>query len=125
MNCAEYKELLVAYIEGILDESQKESITEHLKDCVSCQAEVGELSDLRDRLLKNGKILAQSDLENVVLDRIIREQNTKLKTATKISTSLKIRRIIMKSKITRFAAAAVIIIAAGINLEVEHQLSLR
>ena len=116
MNCAEYKELLVAYIEGILDESQKEIVAEHLKDCASCQAEVKELSDLRDRLLKNSKTLAQSDLEEVVLDRIIREQNVRLKTATKISTHLAIRRIIMKSSITRIAAAAVIIIAVTVGI---------
>jgi len=115
MNCAEYKELLVAYIEGLLDEAEKHSVAEHLKSCASCRAELKEVSDLHDRLVKNSNTLAQSDLEEVVLDRIIREQNVRLKTSTKISTSLKLRRIIMKSKITRFAAAAVIIMAALIT----------
>jgi len=112
MNCAEYKELLVAYIEGLLDEAEKHSVAEHLKSCASCRAELKEVSDLHGRLVKNGNTLTHSDLEEVVLDRIIREQNVRLKTTTKISTSLKLRRIIMKSKITRFAAAAAIIIAA-------------
>jgi outer membrane lipoprotein-sorting protein len=116
MNCAEYKELLVAYIEGLLDEAEKHSVAEHAKSCASCRAELKELRDLQGRLVKNGNTLTQSDLEEVVLDRIIREQNVRLKTTTKISTSLKLRRIIMKSSITKFAAAAVIIIAvtAGI-----------
>jgi len=111
MNCAEYKELLVAFIEGLLDETEKHSVAEHLKSCASCRAELKEVSNLRDRLVKNSQALAQSDLEEVVLDRIIREQNERIKTATKISNYLMIRRIIMKSKITKLVAAAAIIIA--------------
>ncbi len=110
MNCAESKELMVAYIEDLLDEKNKGSVAEHLKDCASCQAELKEISNLRDRLVKNGKVLAQGDIENVVLDRIIREQNVRLKTATRIGASLKIRRTIMKSRIIKLAAAAVIVI---------------
>lgn len=116
MNCAECRELLVAYIEGLLDEVRKRSVSEHLKDCASCQAELKELTDLRDRLVNNGKVLAQSDLENVVLERIIREQNVRLKTANKISPSLKIRRIIMKSKVTKFATAAAIIAIVALSI---------
>jgi hypothetical protein len=116
MNCEESKELMVAYIEDLLDEKNKRSVAEHLKDCASCRAELKEISNLRDRLVKNGKVLARGDVENAVLDRIIREQNVKLKAATNISAGLKIRRIIMKSPITKLAAAAVIIIGvmAGI-----------
>src|SRR4030042_4025484 len=117
MNCAEYKELLVAYIEDLLDETQKHSVAEHLKSCASCRAELEEVRNLQGRLVKNGNTLTQSNLEDVVLDRIIREQNVRLKTSTcgepvestKISTSLKIRRLIMKSPIIKLAAAAVII----------------
>ena len=116
MNCAEYKELLVAYIEGLLDEVEKHSVAEHLKSCASCRAELKEVSDLHDRLVKNSNTLAQSDLEEVVLDRIIQEQNVRLKTSTKISTSLKLRRIIMKSPFVKLAAAAVIIIAVLVGL---------
>jgi len=93
MNCAEYKELLVAFTEGLLNEAQKRSVTEHLKDCAVCQTELDEINNLRSRLINNGKTLAQSNLEDEVLDRIVREQNVRIKTATKISTSLKTRRI--------------------------------
>jgi len=116
MNCAECKELLVAYVEGLLDESQKEIVAEHLNSCTACQAELKELTDLRDRLVNNGKALAKSNLENKVLERIIREQNVRLKTVSQVSTSLKIRRIIMKSRIVKLAAAAVIIVVAFIAL---------
>jgi predicted anti-sigma-YlaC factor YlaD len=119
MNCAECKELLVAYIEGLLDETKKRSVAQHLKDCAVCRAELKQTSNLCSRLVNNGKNLAQTNLEDVVLERIIREQNVRLKTAHKISASLKIRRILMKSKITSIAAAAAIIIAVVIGI---HQL---
>jgi outer membrane lipoprotein-sorting protein len=111
MNCAESKELMVAYIEDLLDEENKRSVAEHLKGCASCRAELKEISNLRDRMEKNGKALTSSDLENAVLDRIICEQHIKLKTT---STSQSIWRVIMKSRITKLSAAAAVIIIAGI-----------
>ncbi len=116
MNCAESKELMAAYIEGLLDEKDKQSVAEHLKDCASCRAELKEINNLRDRLVKNGKVLGRGDFENAVLDRIIREQNVRLKAATQISAGLKTWRIIMRSRITKLAAAAVIIIAVFVSL---------
>jgi len=117
MNCAECKEILVAYIEGLLQESQKQAVAEHLKDCSACRAEAKELTRLHDRLVANGKVLAQSDLEDDVMNQIVREQNVSLKAANKAAAGLKLRRIIMKSPIIKMAAAAAIIIAVliGIN----------
>ena len=116
MNCAESKELLVAYVEGLLEDSEKQAVAEHLKDCSACQAELQEMTGLHDRLVTNGKALAQSNLEKDVMNQVIREQNVRLKTAARATEALKIRRTIMKSPVTRIAAAAVIIVAAlGIN----------
>ncbi len=117
MNCAEYKELFVEYIEGLLDESRKQQVAEHLTDCPTCRAEVQQLTTLHDRLVKNGKNAAQSKLEDQVMNRIVREQNVRLKAANKAGTALKLRSIIMKSPVVKIAAAAVIIIAVliGIN----------
>ncbi len=119
MNCTESKELLVAYVEGLLDETEKQQIAEHLKDCPACQAESAEVRALRDRLVKNGKVLSDSRLEDEVLNRIIREQNVKLKAGAEASVGLRVRRIIMESRITRLAAAAVIIIAVLVGV---HQI---
>lgn len=116
MNCAESKELMAAYIEGLLDEKDKQSVAEHLNDCASCRAELKETNNLRDRLVKNGKVLGRADFENAVLDRILREQNIQLKAATTMSAGLKIRRIIMRSPITKLAAAAVIVIAVVLGV---------
>ncbi len=118
MNCTESKELLVAYVEGLLEGSEKQAVAEHLKDCSACQAELKELTGLHDRLVTNGKTLAQSNLEKDVMNQVIREQNVRLKTAARATNALKIRRTIMKNPMTKIAAAAVIIIAVliGINL---------
>jgi outer membrane lipoprotein-sorting protein len=116
MNCAECKELLVAYVEGLLDESPKKTVSEHVKTCQSCQAEVEQSTNLRNRLVKNGKALSESHLEDKVLNRIIQEQNVRLKTARKAGEGLNLRSIIMKSKITRMAAAAAIIFAVLIGI---------
>jgi hypothetical protein len=116
MNCSEYKELLVEYIEGLLDESRKQQVEEHLNNCPDCRAEVQQLTNIHDRLVNNGKNTAQSNLENKVMDRIVREQNVQLKAAAKAGSALKLRRTFMKSPLTKIAAAAVIIIAAGILL---------
>ena len=116
MNCAESKELLVAYVEGLLEDSEKQAVEGHLKDCSACQAELQELTGLHDRLVTNGKALAQSNLEKDVMNQVIREQNVRLKATTRATDALKIRRTIMKSPVTKIAAAAVIIVAAlGIN----------
>lgn len=116
MNCAECKEILVAYLEGLLEDPQKEEVTKHLKDCHACQSESAELTALHRRLVKNGKALSDSRLEDEVLNRIIQEQNLRLKAGTKASTGLRLRRLIMKSKITRVAAAAAIIFAVLIGV---------
>jgi hypothetical protein len=116
MNCAECKEILVAYLEGLLTEPQKHAVTDHLKDCHTCQAEVKQLTNLRDRLVSNGKAVAQSDLEDEVLNRIVREQNVRLKAANKAGAGLKLRRLIMRSSITRIAVAAAVFVVAALGV---------
>ena len=116
MNCAECKEILVAYLEGLLAESEKQAVTDHLKDCHSCRAELKQLTSLQERLVSNGRVVAQSDLEDEVLNRIIREQNVRLKAANKASAGLKLRRLIMRSSITRIAVAAAVLVVAALGV---------
>ena len=116
MNCAECKEILVAYLEDLLAEPQKHAVTEHLKDCHLCQAEVKQLTNLRERLVSDGRAAAQSDLENEVLNRIVREQNVRLKAAKKAGAGLKLRRLIMKSSVTRIAVAAAVLVVAALGV---------
>jgi hypothetical protein len=116
MNCTECRELLVAYVEELLDESQKQTVAKHLQDCPACRTQAQELGSLHERLIANGKALAQSDLENDVMNQIVREQNIQLKTATRATEALTIRRTIMKSPITRIAAAAAVIVVAALGV---------
>jgi hypothetical protein len=116
MNCSDCKEILVEYIEGLLGQSQKQQVEEHLKGCPNCRAEVQKLTNLHERLVTNGKTLARDDFENNVMNKIIREQNVQLKTAARANKALDIRRNIMKSPFVKITAAAVIIIAAVLLL---------
>ena len=116
MKCTEIKELLVGYVEGLLKDPEKQAVEGHLKDCSACQVELEELKGLHDRLVTNGKALAQSNLENDVMNQVIREQNTRLKATTRATAALTIRRTIMKSPITKIAAAAAIIIIAALGV---------
>lgn len=118
MNCQDCKEHLVEYIEELLEDQQAGAIESHLADCPGCRAEAARMTDLRKRLFENGQTFAQTDLENAVFDRIVRRQHLKLKEIRKIDRQFNLWRIIMKSKITKLAAAAVIIIAVlfGMNI---------
>ncbi len=110
MNCAECQELLVLYIEQLLDDSQRQTVAKHLEDCQSCRKELEGLQTLQDRLVKNGKTVAATSVEDQVMNRIIREQSTRLKSAEQASASLRLRRFLMKSAMAKVAAAAVIVV---------------
>lgn len=118
MNCTECIEKLVEYIEGLLPEGQKQAIEAHLRDCQKCRTELQEVTSLGKRITSDAKSRQLADFENAVLNRIIREQNLKLKQADGISRQLEIWRMIMKSRITKFAAAAAIIAAMVVSVTV-------
>jgi hypothetical protein len=116
MNCTECKELFVEYVEGLLDESQKQAISEHLISCRNCKTTFDEFTDIQERLVSNSNKVKNSSIENKVIDRIVREQNVKIKTLGKEDFAPKIRSKIMKSTFVKLAAAAVIVIAVLIGL---------
>jgi len=121
MNCQTCKELLVSYMEELLDESQAHEVAEHVKHCPSCQAELKGLQTLQGRLVKNGQAAAQRDLEEQVMNRIIREQKVRLKAATEATAGLRLRRLIMKSPMTRIAVAAVVVVACLLGASMFRQ----
>jgi outer membrane lipoprotein-sorting protein len=113
MNCAECQELLVTHLEGLLDDSQKQAVEGHVKDCDACRTELEGLRTLQHRLVNNGKALAQSDLENDVMNRIIREQSARLKSARHAGAGLHLRRLTMKSSFVKVAVAAAVVLAVA------------
>lgn len=112
MNCTECRELLVAYFEGLLEESQERTVEEHLKSCEACRAELKELQTLRQSLVRSARATAEADLEERVMNRIIQEQSERLRSAQRATTGLRLRRLIMKSSIAKIAVAAAIIAVA-------------
>jgi len=113
MNCAECQELLVAYLEGLLDDSQKRAVEEHLRQCETCRTQLQGLQTLQRRLVDNGKALAQSDLEDQVMNRILREQSARLKSAAQAGAGLHVRRLIMRSWTAKIAIAAAVVLACA------------
>lgn len=111
MNCAECKELLVAGLEGLLKGPERQTVVKHLKTCKACRTELKGLQTLRQRLVGNGKALAQGSVEDEVMNRIIREQNVRLKSAAQAGVGLYLRRLIMRSSIVKMAVAAVVVLA--------------
>jgi len=116
MNCSECKELLVGYIEELLTEFERQAVESHLELCPPCRAELTQLTGLHNRLTANGKALAQSDLENKVLSQIVREQSLKLGKVNKPANQFQLWRKIMKSRVIKLAAAAVIIIGVLVGI---------
>jgi len=114
MNCAESKDLLVVYFEGLLEDVQERTVEEHLKGCDVCQAELKELQTLRQRLVHGARSTAETDLEDRVMNRILQEQSERLKSAQQATTGLGIRRLIMKSSLVKLAAAAAVLIAVAL-----------
>lgn len=115
MDCTEIREKLTELFEDLLPDEQKQQVESHLKECGNCQAELDELVALGERITSDAAIEQSNNFEGEVLNRIIREQNKKLKQADGINRRFEILRIIMKSSITKIAVAAAVIIVAVIT----------
>jgi outer membrane lipoprotein-sorting protein len=115
MNCSQCRELLVGYIEGLLDDNLNQAVKSHLDICAECRKELEQVSSLQKRLVANGASHGQNDLENAVMDRIVREQALKLRKANQDKHQVNIWRFIMRSPITRLTAAAVILVAIVVS----------
>jgi hypothetical protein len=111
MNCVECRELLVGYAEGLLDAGSNQQVKSHLDICTECRRELEEVTSLRNRLVVSGAVHNQNDLENAVMDRIVREQAFKLRKVNQDKQHVDIWRFIMRSPIMKLAVAAGIIIA--------------
>jgi hypothetical protein len=116
MNCLECRELLVGYIEELLDADQKQAVKSHLDSCAECRKELEQTQSLQNRLVANSDSHNQNDIENAVMDRIVREQAFQLRKTKEEKQHLNFWRFIMKSPITKLAMAAVIIAAAIVGV---------
>jgi len=111
--CDKMQEKIADYVLGILSKEESDALAEHINSCATCSQYVQELQNENRLLLQLGEKL---DAEMTIRrDKVIEALNRHSPTAR--AKVLSIGRIIMKSPITKLAAAAVIIIAVlvGIN----------
>lgn len=116
MNCTEIREIFVEYIEGLLSAEQKQKLESHLENCPQCKMELESLRTLNQRFFADAENSRQKNFESEVLNKILCEQNKKLKQAAGTNRRFEIVRKIMKNRITKFAVAAAIIIAASLGI---------
>jgi hypothetical protein len=116
MNCTACKQLLVEYTEDLLDASQKRNIADHLEQCPVCREEAEAIRILQARLIDDSRATGQAHLEDSVMNQILSEQNSKLRTEKTAVFIHDIRSFIMKKSVLRIAAVAVVLIAIFISV---------
>lgn len=117
MNCADCRELLVGYIEKLLDEQQGETVRRHLTACADCREELKQIMAIQKHLAAEGRRSNANDLENAVMDRILRQQAFELRKSDENKQHKNLWRLVMRNRLAQLAAAAVIVAAviAGIH----------
>ena len=60
MNCQDYKDLMMAYLDGELDAEQQKMLEQHLSSCTKCSAELDEFRELK-QLTDNVKLVEPED----------------------------------------------------------------
>ncbi len=108
MPCEKMQEKIADYVLGILSKEESDTLTEHISSCPDCNQYVQALKNENRLLLQLGRKL-DADM-SIRQDKVIEAlSHHSPKTRSKVFS---IGRIIMKSPITKLAAAAVIGIAA-------------
>jgi outer membrane lipoprotein-sorting protein len=121
MDCMQIKEKLVQYIEGLLTEEEKALVDNHLVECAECQKEFSAMMEIHERLVLSARQNRSADLENKIFNRIICEQNKRLKQTVKPDSWLENWRSIMKSRITRLSAATAVVFAVIISISLFYK----
>ena len=115
MNCSECRELLAAYVEGLLDSQEKQLVETHLQECPACKAEADDFAKLHTSLMFGRKKFEYKDFESNVSDKILKEQ------------TLRLRKITMFKKYAKtglgFATAAAVIVAVGLLITVSDKVT--
>lgn len=70
MNCAECRENLVAFVEGLLDREEALQCQAHLGGCAACRAEQAAVTRLQQRLVARGQAAAGVSLVQPVMRRV-------------------------------------------------------
>jgi tetratricopeptide (TPR) repeat protein len=117
--CDNIKGKIADLISGILSESQVQTVEQHLETCSSCRDYAHALQN-EDGLLTEFFTQIDTDMTGRQ-ERALNAINRSF--ASEQSGSFSIRRIIMKSRITKIAAVAVIIIGVALSITVIDKLT--
>jgi outer membrane lipoprotein-sorting protein len=71
MNCAECRDNLVGYIEGLLEEEESGRYRTHLESCAGCRAEYEAFAQLQKKLDARGRAAAGVSIADPVMRRIL------------------------------------------------------
>ncbi|MGD0017179.1 MAG: zf-HC2 domain-containing protein [Verrucomicrobiia bacterium] len=112
MNCAECRDNLVAYIEGLLEREESLQCEAHLETCASCRAEYAAIAKLQQRLVARGRAAAGVSIVEPVMRRVLQQQ-TKPERNTIMSLLLKHRWGFGLSTAAGTAAIILIIVLAS------------
>ena len=75
LRCIEVVELATAYLDGAVDEAQRERIDTHLAGCAGCQAAMDQFQTVK-RLTGRLTVADVADLDPYIRDRLIRTLRT-------------------------------------------------
>ncbi len=112
MNCAECRERMVAYIEGLLNGAERGAFDAHLESCDACRAEVAETTRLCERLRTNGGRFGTTGLTASVMDTISKRPKRKMRRFEMIWR--------YKGRFGIAAAAAAILVTAAVMVIIER-----
>jgi|GEM_PF-1247998 len=112
-------EMLVDYVLGELSHQQLSEVETHVAECRQCSGEVKRLEALLECTEQMRELSADEQMcesaKKALFETIVTEQQKEPTPRPKVGRAI-MWRIIMKSKITKLAAAAVIIIAVLISI---------
>jgi outer membrane lipoprotein-sorting protein len=78
-SCSDYHDLLVAYIEGLLDDASCRDIELHVARCSSCRAKLDEYIKLNARIKQKAAPFSRKDFDVSVMNKILEAQTVKLR----------------------------------------------
>ena len=113
MNCKKYQDLIEKYVDGVISDTELADLKEHTQRCASCCAEFKQCNKAQS-IIEEG--LSPTATGEQARDSILSELTSQPELKATWSDK-NLWRTIMKTRITKMAAAVVIIIAvlAGLN----------
>ncbi len=89
MNCQEYQQQSVAYLEGLLNKPMRRGVEVHLQACRVCKAYYDTTTQLHNRLTSDSNIWGAKSLVEPIMDRIVRNKTYKPRRITMLTKYLK------------------------------------